>query len=422
MADQERGSSGKRVVFVNRYFAPDHSATSQMLSDLAFHLASVGWDVCVIACNETYDGARVLPDEETIAGVRVRRVHSGGFGRSGLLARAFDYLVLYVALARGALSLLRPGDILVLMTDPPLLSIPLAVIARWRKALLVNWLQDLYPEVAVALGVPLLAGRLGHAMAYLRDRSLQAARVNVAIGELMAARLPAGNSVCIPNWADDEAIVPQSLRAVDLRAEWGLGARFVVGYSGNLGRAHECETLLQAAVLLKERADIAFLFIGGGHHVQDLAGRAQALGLSERFVFQPYQARERLGLSLNAPDVHWLSLRPELEGLIVPSKFYGIAAAGKPLIAVGALDGEIARIIGEHQCGAAVASGDAAGFARIILQLAADTDSGQGIDEGIGERMGERARALIDRRFARRLSFARWADLLDELAASVARF
>jgi glycosyltransferase involved in cell wall biosynthesis len=259
-------------------------------------------------------------------------------------------------------------------------------------------------------------------MAYLRDRSLQAARVNVAIGELMAARLPAGNSVCIPNWADDEAIVPQSLRAVDLRAEWRLGARFVVGYSGNLGRAHECETLLQAAVLLKERADIAFLFIGGGHHVQDLAGRAQALGLSERFVFQPYQARERLGLSLNAPDVHWLSLRPELEGLIVPSKFYGIAAAGKPLIAVGALDGEIARIIGEHQCGAAVASGDAAGFARIILQLAADTDSGQGIDEGIGERMGERARALIDRRFARRLSFARWADLLDELAASVARF
>ena len=412
MVPPEADANRKRVVLVNRYFAPDHSATSQMLSDLAFHLVSIGWDVCVVACNDTYDG-EALPAEEVIAGVRVRRVRSGGFGRGNLVSRVIDYLVLYVALARGVLRLLRSGDVLVVMTDPPLLSIPLCLVARWRKAVLVNWLQDLYPEVASALGVPFVAGPLGRALAFLRDRSLQAARVNVAIGELMRARLPGSNSVCIHNWADDETIQPVVPRENDLRAEWGLGERFVVGYSGNLGRAHEYETVLQAAVLLRDRPEIVFLFVGGGHYVEELQVRAHALGLSDRFVFQAYQPRDRLGVSLNAPDVHWLSLRPELEGLIVPSKFYGIAAAGRPLIAVGALDGEIARLISCSRCGASVGSGDSAGFARIVLELAQDP--------AVGGRMGARARALIDQRFARRRAFAGWADLLDRLSASDAR-
>lgn len=405
---QSPQGGGRRVVLVNRYFAPDHSATSQMLSDLAFHLADSGWDVCVVACNESYGGGKALPADETIAGVRVRRVRSGGFGRANLLARAADYLILYFALARAAMRLLRPEDRLVVMTDPPLLSIPLGFVARWRKANLVNWLQDLYPEVAIALGVPLVRGPFGRALGFLRDRSLRAARVNVAIGELMRARLPAHNSICIPNWSDDEAIQPNSSRQNPLREEWGLGRRFVVGYSGNLGRAHECETVLQAAALLRGRADIAFLFVGGGHHVEALRRRALEMGLGERFVFQPYQRRERLGVSLNAPDVHWLSLRPELEGLIVPSKFYGIAAAGRPVIAIGAREGEIAQLVEGDECGAALASGDAQGLAAIIIALADD--------RSVGERMGVRARALIDERFARYIALQRWAEMLDGLA------
>lgn len=402
-----------RVVFVNRYFAPDHSATSQMLSDLAFHLASVGQDVCVVACNETYDSGKAsaanksLPMEETIAGVRVRRVRSGGFGRANLLARAADYFVLYFALAFAALRELRPGDRLVVMTDPPLLSIPLGLVARWRKAVLVNWLQDLYPEVASELGVPLLGGPIGRALAQLRDWSLRAGHVNVAIGELMLARLPARNSTCIHNWADDEAIWLDASPRNDLRDAWGLGDRFVVGYSGNLGRAHEWQTLLQAAKLLRERADIAFLFVGGGHHVEALRGRAQEAGLGERFVFQPYQPRDRLGVSLSAPDVHWLSLRPQLEGLIVPSKFYGIAAAGRAVIAIGALDGEIARLVAAEGCGIAIAAGDAQGLAEAIVALADDTSK--------AKRMGERARALVDGRFGRRHAFAKWSHMLTDL-------
>jgi colanic acid biosynthesis glycosyl transferase WcaI len=97
----------------------------------------------------------------------------------------------------------------------------------------------------------------------------------------------------------------------------------------------------------------------------------------------------------------------------VPSKFYGIAAAGRPLIAVGALDGEIARLISCSRCGASVGSGDSAEFARIVLELAQDP--------AVGGRMGARARALIDQRFARRRAFAGWADLLDRFSASDAR-
>jgi glycosyl transferase family 1 len=119
----------------------------------------------------------------------------------------------------------------------------------------------------------------------------------------------------------------------------------VVGYSGNLGRAHEFDTILAAAMQLKNHPRIAFVCIGGGHSFDDLAHCVEKAGIGHLFRFFPYQDRSLLKYALGAADVHWISLKPQLEGLIVPSKFYGIAAAGRPIIAIAAKDGEIARLI-----------------------------------------------------------------------------
>src|SRR4051794_40067902 len=114
----------RRIIFVNRYFAPDHSATSQLVSDLAFHLAASHFDVHVVAGDQLYDDPRAtLPSLETIEGVRVHRVRSTRFGRSGLQGRAIDYLSLYKSLRAAALQVCRPGDLLVAKTDPPMLSV-----------------------------------------------------------------------------------------------------------------------------------------------------------------------------------------------------------------------------------------------------------------------------------------------------------
>src|SRR5262249_41317118 len=153
---------------------------------------------------------------------------------------------------------------------------------------------------------------------------------------------------------DDETIVPIGPMSNPLRAQWHLQDKFVVGYSGNLGRAHEFDTILAASGHFRNNPNIIFLFIGGGHRSGKLASRVKAQELGDVFRFLPYQRDEDLKYSLSVPDVHWISLRPELEGLIVPSKIYGIAAAGRPIIAVTARSGEIASLVRAYDCGVVV--------------------------------------------------------------------
>jgi len=403
----------KRIIFLNRYFFPDHSATSQVLSDLAFHLAEVGHEVRVLTSRQRYDDPGAdLPETETVSGVSIRRLSTTRFGRSAALGRGFDYASFYVAVWRAALAIAEPGDILVAKTDPPLLCLPAARAAKRRGLQLVNWLQDLYPEVATRLGVPLMAGPLGALLLRLRDAALGAAAANIVVGDGMGAILRARGVAAerihvIANWCDDADIQPIASRENPLRREWGLEDRFVVGYSGNLGRGHEYATLLDAASRLRDDDRIVFLFIGGGGQLGALRREVRERGLEQSFRFLPYQDRAQLKFSLGVPDMHWLSLRPELEGLSVPSKLYGIAAAGRPIIAIAAPGGEVAGLVRDHRCGMAIAPGDGAALADALRQLAANPDT-------LAE-MGSRARAMLEARFTRRQAFARWDRLLETI-------
>ncbi|MDB5711500.1 MAG: bme8 [Sphingomonas bacterium] len=399
-----------RLLFVNRFYHPDHSATAQILTDLAEALVAGGWEVGVIASRLRYDDpTMLLPARDCHAGVTIRRLWSSRFGRAGLLGRAVDYLSFYITAFFAILVTARSGDLVIVKTDPPLLSVVASAAVRLRGATLINWLQDLYPEIAAELGVGAMHGPLGRLFRCLRNASLHHARFNVAIGERMAERLVAlgvakSKVVVMPNWTDDTAIRPMEQVEVGLREEWGLGDNFVVAYSGNLGRAHEFETLLGAAKLLSLRKEIVFLMIGGGHESDRLAARVAEEGLTAQFQFRPYQSRSRLNETLAVANLHWLSLRPELEGLIVPSKFYGIAAAGRPVIAITNLDGEIARIVTRERCGLAIAPGDSAGLAAGISMMVGDPN--------LTARFGTAARDLLDREFTRDNIFERWVRLL----------
>jgi glycosyltransferase involved in cell wall biosynthesis len=193
-----------------------------------------------------------------------------------------------------------------------------------------------------------------------------------------------------------------------LRREWKLEDKFVVGYSGNLGRAHEFDTLLGAAE--RHRADprFAFVVIGGGRQFDRLAGAIAERGLSGSFRVLPYRDRQQLRYSLGVPDVHWISMHPPLEGLLFPSKFYGIAAAGRPMIALTGGRGEIAGLVRRHDCGFVVEPGDVDGFAKAVLMLAGDA--------ALCARMGARARTMLDENFSRRHAIAAWEALLEALA------
>src|SRR5262249_12319671 len=308
----------RRIIFLNRFFFPDHSATSQMLTDLAFHLADGGREIHVVTSQQKYDEPKVrLPSRETARGVRIQRVATTHFGRRMLLGRSIDYLSFYFAMWRTVLELIRPGDLLVAKTDPPLTSILAMRAANARGAHFVNWLQDLFPEIATQLRVPFFRGPVSQGLLSLRDHSLRAATANVVVGDLMAEQLigrgvPPERVHVIPNWSDDEQISPISHSDNPLRREWRLNGKFVVGYSGNLGRAHEFDTVLAAAEELRANSRILFLLIGGGKKLDELARCVKKRGLDRSFRFVPYQDRTLLRYSLGAADAHWLSLRPEL--------------------------------------------------------------------------------------------------------------
>jgi glycosyltransferase involved in cell wall biosynthesis len=403
----------KRLIFLNRYFFPDHSASSQILSDLAFYLAKIGKDVHVITSQQRYDDQTVrLPEEEIIAGVNIHRIRTTRFGRSALVGRSIDYLSFYASMWQSLLALAGPNDILIAMTDPPLVSVVAMRAARLRGAQLVNWLQDIYPEVAIQLGVPFFKGPFNRGLRYLRDQSLNAASANVVVGHQMSEKIlsrgiSAGRVRVIPNWSDDDQIFPINQADNPLRRDWGFENKFVVGYSGNLGRAHEFDTILAASEQLRNRPHIIFLVVGGGHQLREFTQCVKQRDLSQSYRFMPYQDRATLNYLLGAPDVHWISLRPEVDGLIFPSKFYGIAAAGKPIIAITARESEIAQLVRQHACGIVIEPGNSDELAAAILQLSVDSEGRAA--------MGRRARAMLEAQFTRQHGFERWRAIFNSV-------
>ena len=186
----------------------------------------------------------------------------------------------------------------------------------------------------------------------------------------------------------------------------------MVGYAGNLGRAQDIDTVLAAMTLLHQRArkspsdlaaEVMFVFVGGGAQRVSLEREALKRGLSN-FRLRPYQLKERLGETLAIADVHLVSLNPKVEDLIVPSKFYGIAAAGRPTIFIGAEHGEIGRILEENGCGFTVTPGDDEALTERILALAGDRD--------LCVSLGGRARVALERQWDKEKAVAEWEALL----------
>jgi glycosyltransferase involved in cell wall biosynthesis len=401
-----------RLIFVNRFFYPDISATSQILTDLAHSLARQGLSVHVICSRQLYDDPKArLAAREFMAGIDVHRLPTARFGRSRLLGRALDYLTFYLSTFLVLLRLVRAGDVVVAKTDPPLLSVVVALAARVRRATLINWLQDVFPEVALRLGALPLPRVSGALLRALRNHSLRAAHCNIVLGErmrqyLLGQGVPAASLRIIENWAEAPTHEPPTQAQSRFRRELGLSGHFVVAYSGNLGRAHEYQTLLGAAELLRGEERVRFLMVGGGAQMQILRDEVNRRQLPN-VLFAPYQPREALDDSLAAADVHLCILRPEMEGLIVPSKFYGIIAAGRPVIFVGDPEGEIAGTIRRHAIGYVVERGRSGALAQCILDLQMQPQAG--VD------MGRRARMLFESRYTLRQAAQHWRAELQRL-------
>jgi colanic acid biosynthesis glycosyl transferase WcaI len=407
----EQAPGRRRVAFLNRFYHPDHSATSQVLHDLTRGLAAEGYDILVVTSRLLYgDRRRSLPPDEAFEEIEVHRVWTTAFGRKGA-GRALDYLTFYFAAAWKLARATRRGDVVVAMTDPPMLGAAIGWVVRLRRGRLVNWLQDLFPEVIERVSGRAWLPALLAPVRALRDASLRAAALNVAIGGRMEAyvvRVARARTTVIPNWADGREIVPLPKESHRLREEWGLREKFVVGYSGNLGRVHELDTIVQAAERLVRHPRIVFLFIGDGHQRARLEASCVGRAL-DNVIFKPYLPRSMIGLGLTVADVHLVSLQPAMEGLVVPSKIYGAMAAGVPVLFIGDPSGEVAEILsGLPPVGRVITSGDSQGLAHAIVDLEASPAA-------VAE-MGLAARERLLADYDVRIAVSRWSALLKSVA------
>jgi glycosyltransferase involved in cell wall biosynthesis len=295
------------------------------------------------------------------------------------------------------------------MTDPPVIGdVGLAVSKRFGVPLLVIS-EDVFPEIATKLRrleSPVLVGVLRQLVRLYLKR---ADRV-VAIGETMRQRLeakgaPVDRLRVIPNWIDTGSITPRE-HENEWRSEQKLTGRFVVMHSGNVGHAQDLDTLVRATTFLRDLDDLAVVIVGfGARHaeIQSLAGRLE----TDRVRFLPYQPRDVLPLSLAAGNLHFVGLARGLSGYVVPSRLYGILAAGRPVIVSADADSETAQVVSDVGCGVVLPPGRPELVARVIR----DAYDGK-LDL---EDMGRRGREYVTAEADRAVAVGRYRTVLREL-------
>lgn len=360
-----------KVLFLNRVYPPQDGATASLLADLASALAHDGWEVTVVA-GRTPNALR----SENIDGVRIERIGQMTFTRVSHWRRALGYLAFYPALFWRTLQLPR-ADVVVTMTDPPLLLLLGPLLQGIKRSRLVHWVQDIYPEVAEELGVFPKNGWLARFFRLCSTWALRQQDAVIVVGHCMKKRLlqrglPESVIHVVPNWASGISSIGHADNP--FRREHRLQDRFVVMYSGNFGWAHSFDSILEAAAQLQScHPEILFLFIGTGPRMEEIRQHVKTFRF-DNVRFLPSQPAEKLAQSLGAADLHLISMQPNLCGLVVPSKIYGILAAGRPCLFLGPKEGETAQTIEQHQCGSVLEASDGATLARCLVEWMSDPE------------------------------------------------
>ena len=365
------------ICFFNRSYWPDHAATGQLLTELAEDLVNRhGCRVTVVAGRALRGGDQnerrySAVSREIRNGVSILRANGTRLWPGRFAGRATNYLTYFGSACLAGTRLDRP-DIVVTLTDPPILGLAALWAARRANARFVFLCEDVFPEVATLLA-DFQSAAINSALDRTNRYLLRHSDAIVVLGDRMQRRLveekgaDRGRMHVIHNWADCEAIVPGP-RDNAFAREHGLADRFVLMHSGNVGMSQELEALVEAASRLTSKEKLVVAIVGDGGKRPELEADVRRRGISNVRFF-PYQPKERLADSFATADAFLVSLKAGIEGYIVPSKLYGILAAGRGYIAAVDPSCEAATIAVNHQCGVLAAPGNADALAAAIASL-----------------------------------------------------
>jgi glycosyltransferase involved in cell wall biosynthesis len=385
------------VVFINRVYPPYRGATGRVLRDLARAFARDGWKVTVVTTGKKNS----IEQDGPIRVVRTRSSAkfsarlSGGSRDKSVIAYGWSWVKLLIAALR------QPrADLVVSMTDPPLLVLAGRIVSVVKGSSHIHWCQDLYPDLLPHVGISLSPFWM-RTLKRLTRKTMKTCDRVIVVGRCMARQLthtgldPRRITV-IPNWPDQELTgekiwarknsansndkAPAVVNRLDaarpyeqLKKDTG-GPKFRVLYSGNLGRAHPLQTILGAAQILhKTNPEIEFVFVGDGPSFERLAHARASRGL-DNIRLMPWQPPSRLREIMESGDVHLITMKHEVEGMIVPCKLYSALAVARPIVLIGPQDCETARVIRDFRAGDVVPQGNARRLAETIRRYRMNSD------------------------------------------------
>lgn len=381
-----------QVLLINQFFWPDTAATGQLLSDVAREIDPESHAVIALCGKSVYGTV----DSASPPPVKIVQCADLAFSR-GKFGRVVSYAVFLLgAMAQGIRS--PKPDIVLTLTTPPLISLVGTLLKRVRGARHFIWEMDVYPDIAVDLKVLKQKSVVTRFVGFLADVPRKRADGIIALGEDMKARLmargiPAERIIVAENWADGEEIVPGPFSDGPL----------VVHYSGTFGLAHEERTIALAMRALRNDDRFRFVFVGGGARRGPLEEFCQREGIRNA-EFRTYASRSELSRSFAEGHVGLVTQIPETEGSVVPSKSYGIMAAGRPMLYVGPRTATPARLLAQHNCGWRIEPGNPDAMVRLLLRLEQD--------RGLAREAGARARTAFEQYYDRPIGVGRILSIL----------
>lgn len=370
-------SEKKKLLIYAHYYVPDVASTGQILRELAEGMLDT-FDITVICVVPSYSGKieeaykTKKYYEETINGVKVLRIRVPEFSKANKMSRIRNILGYFFG-AMSATFKVGKQDYVFSISQPPILGGLLGVWGKWMKhAKFIYNIQDFNPEQTMAVGYSKNKLVL-KAMMWFDKFSCRRSNLIITVGrdlvETMQKRFKGKKvpkTVMINNWIDEEEIYPlpsDHEGVVAFKKRYGLEEKFVIMYSGNIGLYYDLENLIKVVEKFKpgtrtaDGKEVAFAFVGEGSILDELKRYVEEHQMSN-VVFIPYQKKEELIYSLNAGDVHWCVNADGIKGVSCPSKFYGIAAVGKPVLGVLEEGAEVRLIIEEAGCGLVSEPGD----------------------------------------------------------------
>jgi colanic acid biosynthesis glycosyl transferase WcaI len=381
-----------RILLINQFFWPDTAPTGRFLLDVARAVEAQQIQMTAICGAAGYG----TTDDTPRPSVRILRPSGTRFSRD-VVGRILSYGSFLAGAFIAGFSVGRP-DTVITLTTPPLTSVFGRMLKLSRGCRHFIWEMDVYPDIAADLGTLKPRSMLTCVIGALADWSRRNADGIIVLGHEMKARLiardiPEHKIHVAENWADGTEIIPLPFPEGPL----------TVHYSGNFGLAHDYETI---SAVIKQYANdprFQFVFAGGGSRRQHLEHFCRAQGLANT-RFRPYSSRAELGASLADGHLGLVTQLPQTCGSIVPSKTYGIMAAGRPVLYIGPREATPARIIERFQCGWQVNPGDSAALASLLERLSSERHL---IFEA-----GARARQAFEKYYDRPIAAARIVKIL----------